>query len=146
MVYDQPTHALLESAPSGVESDSVYVTVDEEGVSRVSWDSALQQSDIIDEYTEILSFEQIISVFEDDILQLYESESDLEIVINKISLSMLPVNAEGSDDIIAVPVWDFRGYDYDPNDTEEMERESKYNVDKTSYFTINALDGSLINR
>ena len=120
--------------------------MDEEGVSRVSWDAALQQTDIIGECTDILSFEQVISVFEDNILELCSSESDLEIVINKISLSMLPVQSEGSDEIIAVPVWDFRGYSYDPNDSEEMQRESEYNADRTSYFTLNALDGSLINR
>ena len=146
LVYDEPTHELLEAAPSGVASDSIYAVVDEDGVSRLSWDAALEQMDIVEEYTDILSFEQIISIFEDSILELYGNDRNLEIVINTISLSMLPVKAEGSDEIISIPVWDFRGYSYDPNDVEEKERVAKYNVDRTSFFTINALDGSLIDR
>ena len=146
LVYEDPTHELLESAPTGVASDSIYATVDEDGVSRLSWDAALEQTDIVKEYTDILSFEQIISIFEDSILELYGNDRDLEMVINTISLSMLPVKVEGSDEIISIPVWDFRGYSYDPNDAEEKERVAKYNVDRTSYLTINAVDGSLVKR
>jgi len=130
----------------GQSSDSVYVMVDESGVLKVSWDPILQQTENLNEYTDIMSFEDIVSVFDEMILEVYSQADNLDIVINKISLSMLPVTMEGSDDIITVPVWDFRGYSYDPNDVERKNKLDAWNSDNTSFLTINAIDGSLVDR
>ncbi len=131
---------------SGQEIESMNIIVDESGVLKFSWRGIMHETEILNEYSDIMNFEDIVSIFDEKILEAYSQVDNIEIVINKISLSMLPVIVEGSDEIITVPVWDFRGYSYDPNDIERKNKVVAGNSSLTSFLTINAIDGTIINR
>ena len=57
----------------------------------------------------------------------------------------MPVETGVGDEMKTIPVWDFIGYHYDAGDMEEKQKLIDSNVE-FSYLTINAADGSLIDR
>lgn len=135
----------LSGSPSVQSMESLNIIVDDSGVVKFTWDPVTKM-EILEEYTDIMSFTDIISVFDEKVLQVYSEAENMGIVINKISLSTLPVIMEGSDETITIPVWDFRGYSYDPANAEHKAEKDAANTDTMSFLTINALDGSLIDR
>ena len=68
-----------------------------------------------------------------------------QVHINDIRLGWMMVPRQNSQDVLRlIPVWDFYGYNIVKNThTEETE---KRNILATTQLTVNALDGSSINR
>lgn len=71
--------------------------------------------------------------------------------ITNIYLStMYIVNKNNNEEYITVPVWDFCGYSYSENMPENslynLKKIDKESVYKTTYLTLNAVDGSIISR
>jgi len=127
------------------------IYVDETGIIHFSWDSPKTVVKELDENVEIMDFDQVIETFEQKILYtLYmEGDEQREIHINTISLSLMPVKKQDSTQTVTVPVWDFRGYYFDPND--EVWKNSAAAMGESgsnysSFLTINAIDGSIISR
>jgi hypothetical protein len=141
----QGINEYLSGSPSVQSMESLNIIVDDSGVVKFTWDP-VKKMEILEEYTDIMSFGDIISVFDEKVLQVYSEAENMGIVINKISLSMLPVIMEGSDETVTIPVWDFRGYSYDPANAEQKYEKDAANTATMSFLTINALDGSLVDR
>jgi hypothetical protein len=116
---------------------------------------------------ELLPFAEIQAIFKKQMSLSYaysaETESDQpldyrRIIIEKIQLGYMRVQRQGRDgEYLMIPVWDFYGYEAmkfeDPvtaaqwvyftlNADGEMEEREPYQ----SYLTVNAIDGSIIDR
>jgi len=123
--------------------------VDDTGVISFAWEHPKTKISEVDEDVEIMDFDSIIDIFEQKILYtLYmDGDAQREVHINNITLSLMPVKKMNSPQTVLVPVWDFRGYYFDPND--EVWRNSanvKGESDYFSFLTLNAIDGSIIDR
>lgn len=125
--------------------EDMYVSVDESGVIDIYWDNLTECKETLDSDVEIMSFDEIKSVFEKQMpLQVYSENANLEIVIKKVSLTLMPVLMKNSKDMVTVPVWNFLGYHYNPDDMEQKQKTIDANF-LCTYLTINAIDGSVIN-
>ena len=139
---------LSEKKDSGVcsQMETVCVYVDEGGVIGFNWTNVMKQGEVLDDSLSIMDFDKIIEIADEQLLkQTYKNDGDLEIVISEISLSLMPIEAGEGDKMKTIPVWDFIGYHYDADNMEEKQKMIDLNVE-FSYLTINAVDGSIINR
>ena len=141
-------YILSDKKDSGIctQIETIYVDVDESGVIGFNWNNVMKQDELLDDSLDIMGFDRIIEIAESQLQnQSYKKDGDLEIVISEISLSLMPVETGNENEIKTIPVWDFIGYHYSNGDLEEKQKMIELNVE-FSYLTINAVDGSLINR
>ena len=129
------------------EDFTVYV--DQTGIIQFSWNLPKTVVEVLDDDVKIMDFDDVIDTFEQKILYtLYmEGNERREIHINIITLSLMPVKKQDSTQTVTVPVWDFRGYYFNPDDkiwanSGTVKNESNF----FSFLTINAIDGSIISR
>ncbi|MDO4565677.1 MAG: DUF6034 family protein [Clostridia bacterium] len=126
--------------------ESVYMTVYKGEVSYMDWNSPLYITEVLNEDVELLSFDEIMEIFQRQVpMNIYfdegaEGASDT-LIVTVIRLSYMRVKQIDSDEYYLLPVWDFLGYGAEA--TTEWEREW-YNGQ--SFLTINAVDGSIVNR
>ena len=146
--------------------ESIVIMVDDEGVSVMHWQSPLSQvTSKITNDAPLLEFEKIKKITEQQIeidnLQYKWAEKmssgaeikSVELQIDKIVLGYMRIkSAELSGTYNLVPVWDFFGHEkvcVDVNGSEynfvSSDRDNFGNY-KHSYLTINAIDGTIIDR
>ncbi|MCM1135521.1 MAG: DUF6034 family protein [Clostridium sp.] len=121
-----------------------------EGLEEFKWSNPYQIEKISDEYRFLLPFSEIQGIFEEMLVKKYEdfyAESDVkvELAIDEVRLGYMRVREKGSEaEGEMVPVWDFFGDEtiYYPDMEEPYEKEESY----WSKITINALDGTVIDR
>ena len=124
--------------------EMISVEVDDSGIVFFNWVNPTYSDDIISENVELIDFEKIKEIFRNQVFYHYyydDPEGSFDIYIDKITLSyFIEPEIDNPDEYIAVPVWDFIGYRKINEKTVPM-----YNEEYT-YLTINAIDGSVINR
>lgn len=129
--------------------EHLSISVDESGVIAFNWDNSTQQTEVLDDDVSIISFDEVIEIFENNIFQkVYREQKELglEVVIEKITLSLYPVKMKGSKSFVTVPVYDFVGYCYVQNDADNEDTLIEANRWFDSFLTINAIDGSIVDR
>ena len=130
--------------------ETLKIFVEDTGVRRVIYQSPSDTIDVVSESVELLPFEDIMARFKAQMLiqESYQEEfvkhETFDIEKIQLGLGRILLYAE-SNEYLYVPVWDFYG-EYkpiyvDPNDPSNTDQELGY-----SYMTINAIDGSIINR
>ena len=127
--------------------ESIAVYVDDTGIVGFRWAAPQDIINVAVEDASVLSFDEMMKVFTGTFLvanQWSNSSATLVFRISKICLGYTRVREEGVyDKGFLVPAWDFYGeVVYDP-DGEMPEYRFMYDE---SMFTINAIDGSLIDR
>lgn len=135
-----------EVLPSA-DYERIEVYVDDTGIVGFRWASPQDVGSVALEDASVLSFDEMMKVFTGTFCvanQWTNPSAALVFRINKICLGYTRVREEGVYDTgLLVPAWDFYGeVVYDP-DAETPEYRSMYDE---SMFTINAIDGSLIDR
>ncbi|MEN6595417.1 MAG: DUF6034 family protein [Clostridiaceae bacterium] len=131
--------------------EKVRVIVDNDGLNSVVWDAPFQSMETITDNASLLPYEQIQSIFERmmPIVFSHYNAADLaatcSVTINRITLGYMRIkeqNADGSG--LIVPVWDFFGSYYRSDDPEGTTPQGSDGFE--SLLTINAIDGSIIDR
>ena len=152
---------------SGMRSDGFYnfrlyekmfFYINDEGILRFSWTNPISYKETLSENVQLLSFEKMQEVFRQQIknVHLWNDEPDVTnriIVIDNITLGLMRVLQPNSDEYLLIPVWDFFGeeiyqYSEDANTQYILDNNNQI-VEKReliSYLTINAIDGSIIDR
>lgn len=139
--------------------EEIAVCVDDTGVFAVTHNQPSEITDKIGSNVAILPFKNIYEKFKSQIsiANSWIENSDYEnmtFYINKIKLGYAKVIQPNSNlDYITVPAWDFYGYfkvkyvrgieEPALNENNEFTSESNYAL---SFLTLNAIDGSVINR
>ena len=130
--------------------ETIEVCVTKDGVVYFKWKAPTESPVLELEDTQLMSFDDIASVFERMIMVKYSyiqtindngGNSHPHIHISNVRLSLMRIKAKNSKDAgLLVPVWDFYG-------TEIYQRDGiDVPLEETIVLTINAIDGSLISR
>ena len=145
-------------APEWVE---VYL---DEGynVRFINWLHPSAVGNTINENVALLPFEQVQGIVRDTLryyvpdFPLWEGVQHRTLVIERIVLGMMRVKVvDSADEYVLIPVWDCFGYiidHYASQSTSEyvLDQNNNVKVDEPggvgSFFTINAIDGSIIDR
>ena len=127
-------------------------------VIALNWYNVFTITGTENENVALLPFEKVLDVFK---RQVYYSiyfdppEPDetgdpvMQMVVERICFSYMRVKkADGSGESYLLPVWDFMGYDYNPEDphTEHDLVGTKAWFAHQSLLTVNAVDGSILDR
>ena len=113
-------------------TEKVTFIVTDEGVVQFEMLNPLDVNEIVTEYTNMKDFESIMDIFKRMILIVHANVSEGQvrtIKIERVELGLMRIlEANSLDTGVVVPVWDF------------------YDQSGETYLTINAIDGSIINR
>ncbi len=138
----------------GVVTSWPYETLDliydEEGLAKFKWSNPYEVEKLSEETLFLLPFSEIQTIFEEMFLKKYEdlfikTDAQVSFEIHEVRLGYMRVMEKGNFmEGTMVPVWDFFGSEtlhYD-----EAGEEYTYGGPFSSWLTINALDGTIINR
>jgi regulatory protein YycI of two-component signal transduction system YycFG len=146
----------MTSTPDNAESvakparyEKIRVFIDDEGVFAFRWNGPCFVEEIVSEETTLLSFADIMNCFEKMIVVKNEglvswdgSPVKKEIDITKITLGLMRVvEKDNYETAVIVPVWDFFGAEARQDSTTVSGMDGY-----ESLLTINAIDGSIIDR
>jgi hypothetical protein len=126
--------------------EAVYVVIDDRGIVEFRWTSPYTDPRIVTNDASLLPFSEIQNVFEKMVLVKhgYYEEGKLELNIDQVQLGLMRVtNPNKRDSGLLIPVWDFfGGITYYPKKGEPY----PFSGGGTSLLTVNAVDGSVIDR
>ena len=129
--------------------ENLRIDIDDSGILFLKLIAPTEYIETLNDNTEMLTFEEIQDVFRKniEIKHIWNDDQKIdsrEIHIQRITLGMIRIaNKNDSDSFILVPAWDFFGYTVTVSDDDS---ESKDDYTTSSYLTINAIDGSIIDR
>ena len=129
--------------------ENLRIDIDDSGILFLKLIAPTEYIETLNDNTEMLTFEEIQDVFRKniEIKHIWNDDQKIdsrEIHIQRITLGMIRIaNQNDSDGFILVPAWDFFGYTVTVSDDDS---ESKDDYTTSSYLTINAIDGSIIDR
>ncbi len=128
------------------DPEYISVYVDDTGIVRFEWYNPSAVTSILSDQVTLLPFADIAERAKNNIFYknytAYGSTAD--IYINRIELNMMRImRKDKPSEYLIVPVWDFIG---DVKQSFEGEEPRLSSFQDRSYVTINAIDGSWINR
>lgn len=131
--------------------EKLHVVVGNKGVLHVTYSSPYEIQETVMDKTTLLPFKQVMDVFSKMIV-IVNNDADAgtwgasatrTYNITKIQLGLMTVFEQNSDCYLLIPVWDFIGYDT----LSTASGTNTFNENMLqSYLTINAIDGSIIQR
>ncbi len=136
------------------------VCVDKSGIVDFQWRYPINIKETMNENVALLPFEEIQKYFINHMQTQYawnDSENEgivsMKIIISRIELGLVRVAQKNSAGYMLIPAWDFFGYTVDKYDKQQsggyqLNENNEYVDDSygTSFLTINAIDGSVIDR
>ena len=139
----------------------VCLTVDDDGIAKVSWTDPISVGETVQENAILKSFNQITNIFETMIISMYEADIDtyydgqaqMEVDVDDIQLCLLCTREQNADDTagLLVPAWIFYGHNIAINDEDNNIVYDSIGGGATVWpqapivlLAINAVDGSTI--
>lgn len=132
--------------------ENLTLVYNEEGLVNFVWGNPYEVEKVSDEYLFLLPFSEIQNIFEEIVIKKYQDwmagneGMSMDIRIDEIRLGYMRVREKNNaEEATMIPVWDFLGMQrisYDDESYESFDENSVYN----SFLTINALDGTIIDR
>ncbi len=123
--------------------EKIRIVIDDSGLIGYSHGYPGVVTEIINENVEVLGFDEIMDIFEQQIFYkgvwIAPNVSYSKLTIERIKMSMFRLKKKDKDEYLYVPVWDFIGSWETNNYSTEEEKE-------VSFLTINAVNGSVIDR
>lgn len=142
-----------EEYSAHMEQTKDMIQVDASGVIGMNVTMPPQIMECMNEDVSICSFEQVKEFLASNIInKSWKAPGEKTYLkITQIYLSyMYVVNKNNNREYLTIPVWDFCGYAYwesmPENSVYNLEKTDKESIYKTTYLTINAVDGSIISR
>ena len=137
-------------------NERIRIHVGSRGIVMFEWDSPYEEPELVTEQAELLDFESVCEIFEKMIMVRYNwvaetnrknaRETVYDLNVDSVKLSLMRVREKGNlTQGLIVPVWDFWGTEK----THSAHEDDQDRTGSTSYqplLTINALDGSIIDR
>jgi len=128
--------------------EHLRIDVDDNGVLFLQWNAPTVSINELYENVKMLPFEDIQSIAKQQMVIKNSRNGDStvtarQIDIDRIELGMVRIAEKNeSEEYMLVPAWDFFGYSIDEYSDEIIKRSDFAH----SYLTINAIDGSIIDR
>ncbi len=141
-----------QSAPWSYED--MTIAIDDSGVAYMEWHSPYSVTGTVTENSNVLSFQEVMGVFDtmapvvnawDGLAEGSPNLTGVEITIDRIQFGLTRVTEQNKRNSgLLVPAWDFFGtMTYI---TEQDGQVKKYDDGPIPLLTVNAIDGSVINR
>lgn len=131
--------------------EKVHVLVDDDGVFYVEYSGPTAVKEKIVDAATLLPFDEIRSIFERMAVIIDNSIDSAGVdgaserrVITHVRLGLMCIREQDSDTGLLIPVWDFLGYEERTSPSEGTL--SFYTNELESFLTINAVDGSIVDR
>ena len=128
--------------------EKIYVTVDADGVAGFRYQYPYRVAETVEEKTNLLPFSEIekifnrmITVYGNHLMDESFEHIRTEYVITNVRLGLCNIPEKDSEAGLLIPAWDFMGYRHDL-----VEDDCYMTNELESFLTINAIDGSIINR
>ncbi len=141
--YNQPWHY-----------ETIHILIDDEGILRLEYRSPYEVIETVVTESELLPFSKIIEIFEKmavivgneiDYNNMWEDSGGIEYHITSVRLGLVSMREQNGDTGLLVPAWDFLGYERGRR-SAESEWSTVGENELTSFLTINAVDGNIIER
>lgn len=144
------------SEPWGDET--IQVIVDDSGILFFKYRNPIIIDETANENVKVLPFEQVLEIFQNQMKIGYAFNDDEHILeqsvtIDRIELGLSRIARQNHQGFMFVPAWNFYGYEtytYDEQQPGGWQLDENNQVElkeyATSFLTINAIDGSLINK
>ena len=157
----------VSSNASVWKQENIVVAVDNTGVNYLYWESPSELKTTLNENVNLLEFDLIMDTLKEQIMDNivyidYVGDEGYiekcEFVIDRIVLGNMTISQKNSkNEYLMLPVWDFFGHEiitYTPDYIEKVDDHFLVDENNTrtveepyhSYLTINAVDGSIIDR
>ena len=146
------TGSLVETDDGGYAAqwpyERVHFIIDDTGIDEFIWESPYDLAETVTEHSAIMSFNKIQSVFERmmPITNAYTGNQGTKITfdITRVQFGLMRITEKDSTDTaLLIPVWDFFGTYTVDDGTGKLSVNKDIN---TSRLTINAIDGSVVDR
>lgn len=130
-------------------AERIIVEVGDDGILRFNWRSPSETIETIAQNAQLLSFEDVAEKFisQMKIQNIWSNDDTVvsrEVIIEQAVLGYAVIaDGENAGEFLLVPVWDFFGHTIT---TYDDATQSESNSFITSYLTINAIDGTIIDR
>lgn len=152
----QAAGVLSDDYDNPVRPMYVDALVENGKVVALNWYNVYEIVGTENENVTLLPFETVLEKFKKQVYySIYfdppeagEPEGTMVMVVEQIRLSYMRVKKPDSDECYLLPVWDFMGYDYNPaykHDAHDLIGTKSW-FSHQSLLTINAIDGSIIDR
>lgn len=145
------------------ELENIYLDVGRDGILSFDWTAPSTKPVVRQAESTLLPFEEIAAIADTMLPEVIQGpdgrvlvevdqyngfDTRMDVDITKVSLSLMRIRDKGSLQGTIVPVWDFWGtsdwYDAEPNDYGYQEKGMNY--DFQPMLTLNAVDGTVVNR
>ncbi len=126
--------------------EHIYVYVDDTGIVRFEWYEPTELNSILSNSVTMQPFDDILQRAKENIFYKNYTAygSTAHIVISRIELNLMRImRKDKPGEYLIVPVWDFVGYKEDEHIKADPQA---YTYVNSSFVTINAIDGSWVNR
>lgn len=143
--------------------ENILLDVGKNGVLRFAWTAPSTKPVVRQAESTLLPFEEIAAIADTMLPEVIQGpdgrvlvevdqyngfDTRMDVDITKVSLSLMRIRDKGSLQGTIVPVWDFWGtsdwYDAEPNDYGYQEKGMNY--DFQPMLTLNAVDGTVVDR
>ena len=122
--------------------ENMIITVEDGRIRYLDWSNYVTRGERVNENVRLLPFSEIEKAFKNAIFTGYFTDEgvDRTLIITRVELNLMRMKRKDvKDSYYVVPVWDFLGYSPDWVDSEPARSNN-------AYVTINAIDGSRIDR
>jgi hypothetical protein len=155
----ESTQGAYNDFSKGWMYESLIICIDDTGVIYVKLTEPSTENEKIRKGAKLIEFDKILDIFSKQIMIQGAWNNVVEVKsrtlhIDEITLGYMKIAVpDNPDEFILTPVWDFFGYEeteYDENTYTGLLLDENYKYKtrtfRHSYLTINAIDGSIIDR
>lgn len=127
--------------------ERMSIIVSDDGVVELKWDAPYRLVETVVESAALLPFPQIRNVFETMIIASNAPQVDTELHITEVRLGLMRISEQNNlSKGLLIPVWDFFGKLTTRYEEEGIQKVYTLEDAGQSWLTINAIDGSVIDR
>jgi hypothetical protein len=130
-------------------NERIFMLINDRGVIEFSWTSPMHTTRTISSNAVIKSFTDVTNIFKEQFFLHHASDNATTYTINRITLGLMRVQIKDQPDTyMMTPVWDFFGTVSPQLSSTTKIDGYRLTTDHTlqSFLTINAIDGSIIDR
>lgn len=159
---DTENSEMDDGTKPSIQNEFISIVISDKGLEKLNLVNISAVVSVRQENPSLLTWEEVTAKFEDMILvknaqaaSVYDAgEYHRHLDVERITLTYMRIEEAGTGKYLLVPVWDFCGKEWNEEPVEyymggDGERHSCYGNDQDgpeSLLTINALDGSIIDR
>lgn len=130
------------------EQENITISICDGRVAQCMWIRPFHVTETVNENVSLLPFDDIKEIFRKNIfLSIFAGEdmSTVRVYVTDVKLSYMRIKQKDSDAYYLLPVWDFLGYAKRFED-EQLDEQTLREFAGQTMLTINAIDGSVIDR